>query len=137
MRKKAIEIGLHFKPVLTPGTMEMLVDYDWPGNVRELSNVLERAIIIHGGKPLSFEDIVGIPLHNSKQALHNRDNNDLTLSNVEAQHIRVALKIAGGKVEGEKGAAEILGINPGTLRHRMRRLGIPFGRTARVEHGKF
>jgi transcriptional regulator with GAF, ATPase, and Fis domain len=136
MRKKAIEIGLHFKPVLTPGTMEMLVDYDWPGNVRELSNVLERAIIIHGGKPLSFEDILGIPVHSNEQRVHSHENNDLTLNNVEAQHIRVALKMAEGKVEGEKGAAEILGINPGTLRHRMRKLGIPFGRTMRIEHGK-
>ena len=60
MRKKAMEIGLHFMPPLTPGTMEKLIEYDWPGNVRELSNAIERAIIIHEGKPLNFEDIVGI-----------------------------------------------------------------------------
>jgi DNA-binding protein Fis len=31
-------------------------------------------------------------------------------------------------VEGKEGAAELLGVNPGTLRHRMRKLKIPFGR---------
>ncbi|MCX5813825.1 MAG: sigma 54-interacting transcriptional regulator [Proteobacteria bacterium] len=135
MRKKAIEIGLHFKPALLPGTMELLVDYDWPGNVRELSNVLERAIIIHGGRPLSFEDIVGIQIHSNEQSEYmgySQENNDLSLNNIETQHIRMALKMAGGRVEGQKGAAAILGINPGTLRHRMRKLSIPFGRAAKT-----
>jgi DNA-binding protein Fis len=38
------------------------------------------------------------------------------------------LKVTSGRVEGKGGAAELLGINPGTLRHRMRKLQIPFGR---------
>jgi transcriptional regulator with GAF, ATPase, and Fis domain len=132
MRKKANEIGLHFKPSLMPGTMEQLLNYDWPGNVRELSNVLERAIIIHGGRPLCFEDIVGIQTHGNKHQEYVIEKNDLTLGNIESQHIRMALEMAGGKVEGEKGAAVILGINPGTLRHRMRKMGILFGRAAKT-----
>ena len=48
---------------------------------------------------------------------------------MEAQHIRQVMKMANGKIEGKNGAAEILGINPATLRHRMRKLGIPFGRS--------
>jgi hypothetical protein len=36
--------------------------------------------------------------------------------------------MTGGRVEGQGGAAELLGVNPGTLRHRMRKLGIAFGR---------
>ncbi|MCX5806156.1 MAG: sigma 54-interacting transcriptional regulator [Proteobacteria bacterium] len=131
MRRKANEIGLHFKPALLPGTMEQLIDYDWPGNVRELSNVLERAMIIHGGRSLSFKDIIGIQVHNNEHPEYSPDNNDLTLGNIEALHIRLALKMAGGRVEGEKGAAAILGINPGTLRHRMRKLGVSFGRAAK------
>ena len=57
---------------------------------------------------------------------------DLTLRNVETHHIARAMEMAGGKVEGENGAAAILGMKPGTLRHRMRKLGIPFGRVARA-----
>ncbi|MHB8835226.1 MAG: helix-turn-helix domain-containing protein [Candidatus Methylomirabilia bacterium] len=51
------------------------------------------------------------------------------LDQVTADHIRRVLKFARGRVEGNKRAAELLGINPGTLRHRMRKLGITFGRT--------
>lgn len=133
MRKKAKEIGLHFMPRLAPETMEMLVEYDWPGNVRELSNAVERAIIIHGGEPLDFADILG------KKASINRVAKDpfpekvmdMTLKDMEAQHIRRALEMAGGRIEGPGGAASILDINPGTLRSRMRKMKIPFGKAAK------
>jgi transcriptional regulator with GAF, ATPase, and Fis domain len=54
---------------------------------------------------------------------------------MEADHIRQILETAGGRVEGEQGAAALLGMNPGTLRHRMRKLRIPFGRTAKSGYG--
>jgi transcriptional regulator with GAF, ATPase, and Fis domain len=38
------------------------------------------------------------------------------------QHIALALKATAGRVEGPKGAAAILKINPHTLRARMRKL---------------
>jgi transcriptional regulator with GAF, ATPase, and Fis domain len=132
MRKKAMDIGLHFMPPLTPGTMEKLVEYDWPGNVRELSNAIERAIIINEGRPLNFEDIVGIHTYEEEEQRPGPVDPDLTLRNVEAHHIARAMEMAGGKVEGEHGAAAILGMKPGTLRHRMRKLGIPFGRVAKA-----
>jgi len=49
-----------------------------------------------------------------------------------AKHIQKALKMTNGRVDGERGAAKILGINPRTLRHRMKKLGVPFGRNTRV-----
>ena len=134
MRKKAKEIGLRFLPRLTPGTIERLVEYEWPGNVRELANAVERAIIIHEGKPLNFEDIVGIQSIPGARGPVNPEGKDLTLTNMEAHHIRRALEMASGRVEGEAGAAALLGINPGTLRHRMRKLGIPFGRAAKAAY---
>jgi len=42
--------------------------------------------------------------------------------------IEKVLNTAGGKVEGKGGAAERLGVNPRTLRNRMKKLGIPFRR---------
>jgi transcriptional regulator with GAF, ATPase, and Fis domain len=59
----------------------------------------------------------------------------MNLNLAMARHIRRTLEMTGGKVEGREGAAELLGINPGTLRHRMRKLGIPFGRVARKRQG--
>ena len=136
MRKKAKEIGLHFIPKLLPGTMEALTEYGWPGNVRELSNAVERAIIIHEGKPLSFEDIVGFHPDSGDEIRYRPTETNLTLNEMEADHIRQILEKAGGRVEGEQGAAALLGMNPGTLRHRMRKLRIPFGRTAKAEYRK-
>jgi transcriptional regulator with GAF, ATPase, and Fis domain len=44
------------------------------------------------------------------------------------QHIRQALEKTGGKINGPGGAAQILGLHPNTLRNRMSKLGIPYGR---------
>jgi DNA-binding NtrC family response regulator len=41
----AQDLGKQVKDV-SPGAMEVLVNYEWPGNVRELQNVIERAILI-------------------------------------------------------------------------------------------
>jgi len=42
------------------------------------------------------------------------------------------LHMTGGRIEGGQGAADLLGINPRTLRSRMEKLGIPFGRRAQL-----
>ena len=44
--------------------------------------------------------------------------------------MRKALDQANGRVEGENGAASMLGINPGTLRGRMKKLKISYGRSS-------
>jgi transcriptional regulator with GAF, ATPase, and Fis domain len=136
MRRKAKEIGLHFIPMLAPGTIDKLVEYDWPGNVRELSNAVERAIIIHEGAPLTVEDIVGVQTSKDGESGPRSEEKGLSLKNAEARHIRRAMELAAGIVEGPSGAAAILDMNPGTLRSKMRKLGIPFGKTANAEYRK-
>jgi len=42
---------------IAPSAMKLLVDYDWPGNVRELENVIERALVIGGGKEIAAADL--------------------------------------------------------------------------------
>jgi len=44
------------------------------------------------------------------------------------KHIERALAATGGRIEGPHGAARLLGINPHTLRARMRKLGIEWSR---------
>jgi transcriptional regulator with GAF, ATPase, and Fis domain len=51
-----------------------------------------------------------------------------TLDDVMAKHIRHALQLCNGKISGPGGAGELLGINPNTLRKRMDKLGIAYGR---------
>jgi len=57
-----------------------------------------------------------------------RNRTVLSLDEINAQHIRQALEMAGGKINGMEGAAQILGLNPNTLRSRMSKLGIPYGK---------
>jgi hypothetical protein len=39
--------------------------------------------------------------------------------------------MTGGSIEGKKGAAMLLGMNPGMLWHRMKKLEVPFGRASK------
>jgi transcriptional regulator with GAF, ATPase, and Fis domain len=127
VKEKSREMGLVSPVRLAPGVIDRLVEYDWPGNVREVSNVVERALIQSDGNILGFDDISG---HSPRSVLAApaQKKHNLRLEEIEARHIRHVMGLTGGRVEGEKGAADILGMNPGTLRHRMRKLGIPFGR---------
>ena len=54
------------------------------------------------------------------------------LDEVMSIYIRRILKIANGKINGSGGAAELLGVHPNTLRKRMVKLGIPYGRGRKV-----
>jgi len=105
------------------------MNYSWPGNVRELQNAVERALILSQGRPLKFDDI-GEPPEKTAQAILpvNRGDAADSLDQAISQHIIHAMKITGGRVGGEKGAAKLLKMNPSTLRTKMRKLGISFGR---------
>jgi transcriptional regulator with GAF, ATPase, and Fis domain len=125
VRRKCLELKLFPAPPLATGVLDRLVAYDWPGNVRELENVLERALIVGRGESLDFQELAG----------GGRDGGSSTpslgLDAVISHHIRRVLDMANGRVHGEGGAAQLLEINPSTLRHRMNQLGIPYGVRAR------
>ena len=130
--KKSRELNLRVNPELAPGVMERLMAYDWPGNVRELQNIVERSLIrmrFSGpSRPLDFEEFSPAPGSQARRPASDPDRTVLTLEEVIKRHIQAALEIAGGRVKGRGGAAELLGVNSSTLRHRMRLLGIPYGR---------
>ena len=125
--KKAREMKLGNVPGLAPGTIDRLMAYPWPGNIRELENAVERALILSHGRPLAFSELESArrPVN---EAMPVRQGRVVRLDDLMADHIRQVLAMTGGKVHGPKGAAALLGVNPSTLRHRMRRLGIAFGR---------
>ena len=128
--RKSKELKLAKRPVLAPGTLDRLMAYNWPGNIRELENVIERALIQSRGDMLSFEALSG-PQVPAGREVTREAGSDFTLPSLDkinAQHIRQALEMAGGKINGPGGAAQILGLHPNTLRSRMNKLGIPYGR---------
>ncbi|VVS94326.1 sigma-54 interaction domain-containing protein [Desulfoluna spongiiphila] len=130
--KKSREMGLGEMPPLAMGAMDRLKAYPWPGNVRELENTVERALILSKGKPLEFSELHSPPPGSAAQPPAVSGPESLELDSVVTAHIERVLKMTGGRVEGEGGAAELLGVNHSTLRHRMRRLNISFGRRSRT-----
>jgi transcriptional regulator with GAF, ATPase, and Fis domain len=127
---KAKELKLAAIPTVAPGALDTLMEYHWPGNVRELQNVVERALILHPTGPLSFDHLNLIPQQAISHLMEEHTIPD-NLDDVIAWHIRRILAKTEGKVHGPDGAAEVLGVNPSTLRHRMKKLGIPYGRARR------
>jgi transcriptional regulator with GAF, ATPase, and Fis domain len=53
------------------------------------------------------------------------------LEELDREHIRGILIAVGWRIEGKGGAADLLGLNPSTLRARMRKLGIQRRKDAR------
>lgn len=131
MTKKTRELKLPVLPKLSEDSKTRLIEYDWPGNVRELENVIEREMILNRTGPLTFENVLG---NGNKKAASNFDLKlkSLTFDEMSIQHISRILRDAKGKVEGANGAAELLGVNPSTLRSRMKKLGIKYGRKETV-----
>ena len=100
-------------------TMEILKRYPWPGNIRELQNVIERAVINTRGAVLNLADTLQVPVEMDAAA-----NGKKSLQDMEHETIVRVLEETDWKIEGKNGAADILGLNPSTLRGRMRKLGI-------------
>ena len=130
VNKKSRELNLPTPPPLDAETLARLQAYAWPGNVRELQNVVERALITSRGGPLRFPDLGASAVPPSPAATPAPQAQLPTLDAVTAEHIRKAMRAARGKIQGPGGAAERLGLQPNTLRARMRKLGVPYGRAA-------
>jgi transcriptional regulator with GAF, ATPase, and Fis domain len=129
--KKAREMKRSSVPVLALGAMDQLLRYPWPGNARELENAVERALIVNRDGPLSFNDIdtsMGAAYPSNPPPVGADTAGPMELDLVVSRHIRKVLAMSQGRVEGDKGAARLLGVHPSTLRKRMRKLGIVFGR---------
>jgi DNA-binding NtrC family response regulator len=123
----ATELDVPTEPI-DEKTMLLLQEYDWPGNVRELANVVERAVILSGGKPRMehFDRVrtavssqsgsggpearTGIPVESSSESL------PLNLGRLEEIAIERALKTTDGH---RRKAAQLLGISERTLRNKL------------------
>lgn len=125
----------------TPEDIALLSAYPWPGNVRELAAVIERAAILGDGHRLEIatalgagntlrQPAAGTPPPPAPDALPPSPGpeNILPLDVVIRRHIEAALSTTNGRIEGLRGAAALLKINPHTLRAKMRKLGIDWRR---------
>jgi transcriptional regulator with GAF, ATPase, and Fis domain len=133
IHQKAKELKLPAIPTLSPAAIDPLMDYHWPGNVRELQNIVERALILNPRGPISFEHFNIIRSQKAPQPVASSSGDIEELDQVISDHIRRALAKVDGKIHGPGGAAELLGMNASTLRNRMNKLGISYGRKNKHE----
>ena len=143
VERAATRFGL---PPVNPSEadLRLLADYHWPGNIRELGAVIDRAVILGGGRTLEVSTALGLgrqppPAPVTDATMYEVIPETVPLERVAAapagggiiplaaamkQHIERALRATRGRVEGRRGAAALLQINPHTLRARMRKLGV-------------
>jgi len=96
-------------------SLQAMMGYHWPGNIRELKNVIERSMILCGGKTLTIE----LPRNIRTKLVQGK-----TLREIETGHIISVLEASGWRIRGAGGAAEVLDMKPTTLESRMKKLGI-------------
>jgi transcriptional regulator with GAF, ATPase, and Fis domain len=127
LREAAARLGVE-EHSLTAANVRALQTYHWPGNVRELRNVIERAVITAGEGRLRLEPLLPPDPGDTRQPQVQGDDLEVMpegeMARFQRANIRRALERTGGKVYGENGAAELLGIKPTTLASRMKKMGI-------------
>jgi PAS domain S-box-containing protein len=117
-------------PRLAPSDLSVLRSYPWPGNVRELRNVMERAIItsvdgrLHLDRLLPAAERIASPGEGERRPGGGEILSERALRQLERDNMVAALERAGGRVGGERGAAQLLGVSPSTFKSRMKALGI-------------
>lgn len=108
--------------------VERLQAYPWPGNIRELRNIVEHAMIVSGSGRLRFP-LLDMPVERAGKAM-DPASTPATIATYAEMHaanrlnILRAVESAGGRISGEGGAAERLGIKPQTLYSQLRKLKI-------------
>jgi transcriptional regulator with GAF, ATPase, and Fis domain len=127
--RAANRFGLKAVPV-ADDDVRLLAAYRWPGNVREMTAVMDRAVLLGQGRALNVAAALGqrpgveAMAPDAPQPFPAAASAIEPLDVVMRRHIERALEATQGRVEGPRGAAKLLRINPHTLRARMRKLKI-------------
>ncbi|WP_454064258.1 sigma-54-dependent Fis family transcriptional regulator [Candidatus Nitrospira salsa] len=108
---------------INPESLERLMRYSWPGNVRELQNVIQRAAILSESSVLVVDDSHFCSLE-SPAAPSVSLYSGHTLREVEKNKILQALEQVNWRIDGQYGAAKLVGLNSSTFRSRLKKLGI-------------
>jgi transcriptional regulator with GAF, ATPase, and Fis domain len=107
--------------------MQHLENYAWPGNIRELENIIERQVILAKKDKLNFEFLEKeISMNNlpTNQPIKPDLMSAMQHKQLEKVNLENALKHCKGKIYGEGGAAELLGLKPTTFTSKLKKYGI-------------
>jgi two-component system nitrogen regulation response regulator NtrX len=129
-----MHLAQRVRPVGTPrfsaAALEALGKYGWPGNVRELANIVERLIIVGGGKPEIGVEAVAAVLPQASGPRPQASGEgaaapELPLSEALDAHERRLIRDALARSNGNVAeAARALRTDRANLYRRMRRLGL-------------
>ena len=136
MRRFAASQGKQVEEI-SSGALMHLMSYGYPGNVRELENIIEHAVAVASKNIMTEEDlpahIKGLPINEESEVFERTAPGgadlffakglslDVELETHEKCILLGALKRTNGV---QKRAAEILGINYRSLRHRLEKYGL-------------
>jgi DNA-binding NtrC family response regulator len=101
----------------------MLMSYDYPGNIRELRAIIQSAVNLAQGRPISVNHL---PVHLRKKSITkpaaiSESNSIAPLSEVEKEHI---LKAYHHLDKNKSLTAGMLGIGLNTLRRKLESYGV-------------
>lgn len=105
---------------LENNVIQAMLNYSWPGNIRELENLMARSVLLANGPVIKS---LQLPNQSTAPAA-GRQEQIKTMTENEQDHLLSALERSNWKIEGNGGAAELLGLKASTLRSRMKKLGI-------------
>jgi two-component system response regulator PilR (NtrC family) len=114
------------RPVIEPGAMRALQQYDFPGNVRELENILERALALCSNGRITEDDLqITPPEAVLRESAPAGTTGKWPLQDYLDRVEREAIMEALDKTRFNRtAAAKLLGITFRSIRYRMERLGI-------------
>jgi len=103
--------------------IETLMRYDWPGNIRELEHLIERSVLMTKGNVLT-EVLLPSPMEQMVVKAQFEEFTLMTIDENEKDYILKVLRHCRGRIAGNGGAAQILGVPATTLNSKIKRLGI-------------
>ncbi|NTW63893.1 MAG: sigma 54-interacting transcriptional regulator [Chlorobiaceae bacterium] len=108
--------------------MLLLKEREWKGNIRELAHLVEQAVIVSDGRWLDFSSMLFPALRamvpHEQVPLKSMREFEENVAVMERELILQVLRCSNGRVSGEGGAAEKLGMHPKTLYSRIDKLDI-------------
>lgn len=119
-------------PDIPPAELARLCARDWPGNVRELQNVVEEAVALGLSGSLHFRPEAE-PHAPAPSPTPTENSRFLPFDAMVRSYLEDALRRCEGKIQGRHSAAELLGMHPNTLRTKLEKYDIPYGRGTRQE----
>jgi two-component system nitrogen regulation response regulator GlnG len=144
IRKFSNQLGKNVEGI-SPEAIELLRNYRWPGNVRELQSVIRRSLLMATGPVIVPENVnielseddgsdkssrnsistmpaVGVDAFVQKRIVEG--SKDIYAETLEMMERKLITKILSETSGNQSQASELLGITRGSLRNKIRALGI-------------